>query len=87
MRMPSLTPYPPIYRLVFGRVEPIGLILGGLFAVLLPSTFHQAYLGKHHWTGDASFRSKIDDKSVMVASGMGSCELSSGQLLTRKFWH
>lgn len=69
-----LDPYPAVYRFIFGYLEPLGLIAGAVFAITAPSSFHDAYLGRHHFTGDAHWHSHASQKSVMVASGMGSCE-------------
>lgn len=68
-----LIPYPPIYRLIFGILEPGGLLAGAAFAILFPNQFHHAYLGSG-WLGDAARGSKAGEKGVMVAAGMGSCK-------------
>lgn len=70
-----IQPYPSFYRFVFGVLEPAGLIAGAAFALLFPGGFHEAYLGKG-WLGDAMAKHHhAGPKSVLVAAGMGSCEL------------
>lgn len=69
-----LVPYPPLYRLMFGLLEPAGLLGGAAFAILAPNQFLHAYLGSG-WFGDASRGIQAGPKGVLVASGMGTCEL------------
>ncbi|ORY50684.1 hypothetical protein BCR35DRAFT_336038 [Leucosporidium creatinivorum] len=72
-----LDPYPKLYRLIFGLLEPAGLLGGAAFAILFPNQFHHAYLGSG-WLGDASRGSQAGQKGVLVASGMGTCRLIIG---------
>lgn len=69
-----LDPYPLVYRFIFGLLEPAGLFGGAAFAILAPNQFHHAYLGSG-WLGDTSRGSNTGQKGVLVAAGMGTCEL------------
>lgn len=58
-----LVPYPRVYQLIFGLIEPAGLVAGGVFALGWPRQFARAYL----------YETEPNDQSQMVTAGFGSC--------------